>query len=78
MKVLEESPETPLDKILVQQVKLQRLTDEIPKQCINLESTEHTRLLRDFQTKALLSRLEEIRQNMPKNLPNDGKCEHLR
>ena len=74
LKVLEDEMETPLDQMLVYHIKLQLIADELPKPpLVAVELPEHMRFVRDFQTKALLARVEEVRQKCPTDLPDDRK-----
>lgn len=79
LKIVDEQMEAPLDRILVYQVRLQRISDEAPCTLMitNSELSEQTRLLRSFQTRALLSRVEELRQTLPPDLPEDCKYNYL-
>lgn len=74
LRVLDEEQETPLDCVLVQQVKLQRIADSAPSSILtDVEMSAQPRLIRDFQTKALLSKLEETKQSLRPDLPPDCK-----
>lgn len=78
LRSLETAHETPLDLILVQQIRLQRIIDDVPKFMPTASSlSEQTRVLRDFQSKVLLSRLEDARQILPADLPKDSKHKGL-
>ena len=73
--MLEDERETPLDRVLVHQVKLQRIADAAPSSMLtDMELSGQTKLVRDFQTRALLSKLEEVKQSLPLDLPDD--CKH--
>lgn len=74
--VLHEQPETPLDRILVYQVRLQRIALDIPHPAsyANMTSAEHMRIVREFQVAALCLRLQEVKQSLPEGLSEDRTC----
>ncbi|KAM7185864.1 hypothetical protein V8F20_011635 [Naviculisporaceae sp. PSN 640] len=72
LRILDQNPDSPLDGILTQQVRMQRIAEEAP--CHSLQPTwsevsPHTRTICEFQINALLQRLETVRQNIPKTIP---------
>lgn len=72
LRILDQNPESPFDKVLVQQVRMQRIAEEAPCHSLQVTLTElsaHTRRICDFQIKALLQRLENTRQSMAKDIP---------
>ncbi|CAK7229003.1 hypothetical protein SCUCBS95973_007070 [Sporothrix curviconia] len=73
LRVLDTDPETPLDRLLVYQCRLQRLALDVPGSQVyaTITSAEQMRLLRDFQVKSLLARQREVEQMCPTNLPDD-------
>ncbi|KAL1888096.1 hypothetical protein Sste5346_009783 [Sporothrix stenoceras] len=71
--VLDTDPETPLDRLLVYQCRLQRVALDIPgpQAYISITSAAQMRQTRDFQVKSLLARQREAEQMCPPNLPAD-------
>ncbi|KAM7187488.1 hypothetical protein V8F33_011228 [Rhypophila sp. PSN 637] len=72
LKILEKSPDSPLDGILIQQILMQRIAAEAPYhsfQGSTVEMSTQTRTACEFQIKALLQRLENTRQNASKDIP---------
>ncbi|CAK7235272.1 hypothetical protein SBRCBS47491_009236 [Sporothrix bragantina] len=73
LRVLDTDPESPLDRLLVYQCRLQRLALDVPgpQAYATITSAEQMRLVRDFQVKSLLARQREVEQMCPENLPED-------
>ncbi|CAK7206681.1 hypothetical protein SEUCBS139899_009485 [Sporothrix eucalyptigena] len=72
LRILDTSPETPLDRLLVYQCRLQRVALDVPgpQAYITISSAEQMRLVRDFQVKSLLARQREVEAMCPP-LPDD-------
>lgn len=75
LRVLNEEPETPLDQLLDYQVRLQHVALDIPTSAAydSISSPEELRLIREFQVKSLLSRLEDVKQSLPSRFPEECK-----
>lgn len=67
LRVLDADPETPLDRLLVYQCRLQRIALDIPNPqgFASIKSAREMRMLRDFQVKALVSRQRDVEAMMP-------------
>ncbi|EPE02415.1 zn 2cys6 transcription factor [Ophiostoma piceae UAMH 11346] len=67
LRVLEAEPETPLDRLLVYQCRLQRISLDIPgpQAYATISSAREMRMLRDFQVKALVARQRDVEALMP-------------
>jgi hypothetical protein len=74
LHTLEETQEAPYDLLLVQLVRLQLIIDDTPKAPLALQDpSEQLGLSHQFQAKALLSRVQVIRENFPPQAPEDGR-----
>ncbi|KIH88794.1 hypothetical protein SPBR_06657 [Sporothrix brasiliensis 5110] len=73
LRVLDTEPETPLDRLLVYQCRLQRVALDIPgpQAYISIASAAQMRQTRDFQVTSLLARQREAEKMCPPDLPAD-------
>ena len=67
LRVLDAEPETPLDRLLAYQCRLQRIALDIPgpQAYGSIASPREMRMLRDFQVKALVARQRSVEAQMP-------------
>ncbi|KAK3313583.1 hypothetical protein B0H66DRAFT_566559 [Apodospora peruviana] len=74
LRVLEEQAESPLDGVLVHQVMLQRIADQVPGMSVAVDSCSTISQMKnasEFQIRALLIQLDEVKQKLPRDLPDD-------
>jgi len=78
LRILDETNESPLDRILVSYIRLKLISDECPKPatlfCDPRDRLDKTPIVQEFEQKALSSRVQAQRRSFPADLPEDSTC----
>lgn len=75
LEVLNDKHESPVDDILVQQVRMQLIVEKITRGPWNdgvISTAEHSNVPLCFYLNALLSQLQEVKTKIPPHLKDNG------